>query len=63
MPEFENVCIHSRLLNKQGLLVLKSERITIVEKLYHGSVLALDSSAVRAPARKVGDPVSRSGPG
>ena len=39
----------------QRLSILRSERIIIREKFYHGSVLVLNSTVVRAPASKAGD--------
>ena len=42
--------------NKPQIVILRPERITTRQKFCHGSVLVLDSSVVRAPARKAGYP-------
>ena len=48
---------------RHRLSVPRPERITIREKFCHGSGLVLDSSVVRAPAHKAGEPGSSPGPG
>ena len=63
IPEFRNVQYASTEQIRQRLSVLRPERVIISEKFYHGSVLVLDSSAVRDPAHKAGDPVPSPGPG
>ena len=66
-PFFRFSYVRSSSLNSPGeppmqrMLILRPERIAIREKFCHGSVglLVVDSSVVRAPARKPRNPGSR----
>ena len=61
IPEFHNAFLHRN--NTAEIVSLRPERITVIDKLYHGKVLVLDSSVVRAQARTAGDAQSSPSPG